>query len=55
MNVPLQSVCPGVQIQHGQLPTSTLVVGIVLRTLTSRAGPAAPGPSECGSLQALGA
>jgi triacylglycerol lipase len=55
VNVPLQSVCPGVQIQHGQLPTSPLVVGIVLRTLSSRAGPALPGPSQCRSLQALGA
>jgi hypothetical protein len=44
-----------VQIQHGQLPTSPLVVGIVLRTLSSRAGPAMPGPSQCRSLQALGA
>ena len=31
-DVPLQSVCPGVSIGHGQLPTDPLVVGIVLRT-----------------------
>ena len=35
MNVPLQSVCPGADIQHSQLPTAPLVVGIVLRTLAS--------------------
>ena len=35
VNVPLQSVCPGVSIQHGQLPTDPLVVGIVLRSLSS--------------------
>ena len=33
VNVPLQSVCPGVDIQHSQLPTAPLVVGLVLRTL----------------------
>ena len=37
MNVPLQSICPGVSIGHGQLPTAPLVVGIVLRTLGSAA------------------
>jgi triacylglycerol lipase len=53
VNVPLQSVCPGSVIQHGQLPTNPLVVGIVLRAL----GPApltAPGVSDCSSLRALG-
>jgi len=54
VNVPLQSVCPGVTIQHGQLPTAPLVVGIVLRELR---GPAlaAPRRSQCRSLLALGA
>jgi triacylglycerol lipase len=53
VNVPLQSICPGVSIQHGQLPTDPLVVGIVLHTLRSTVlGP--PRPSDCRSLQALG-
>jgi pimeloyl-ACP methyl ester carboxylesterase len=53
VNVPLQSVCPGVSIGHGQLPTAPLVVGIVLRTLRS-AALSPPRASECRSLQALG-
>lgn len=53
VNVPLQSVCPGVNVQHGQLPTAPLVVGIVLRTLAS-GHVAAPAPSACTDLQALG-
>jgi hypothetical protein len=32
VNVALQSICPGVSIGHGQLPTAPLVVGIVLCT-----------------------
>jgi triacylglycerol lipase len=53
MNVPLQSICPDAIIQHGQLPSDPLVVGIVLRAL----GPApltAPRASQCESLRALG-
>ena len=53
INVPLQSVCPGVNIQHGQLPTAPLVVGIVLRELRG-ATVAAPAASQCQSLVALG-
>jgi hypothetical protein len=53
VNVPLQSVCPGVSIEHGQLPTAPLVVGIVLRALRSTAL-APPRPADCHSLQALG-
>ena len=53
VNVPLQSVCPGVRIQHGQLPTAPLVVGIVLRELRS-VTVTAPAASQCRSLQALG-
>ncbi|MBV9094831.1 MAG: hypothetical protein JO132_13300 [Streptosporangiaceae bacterium] len=54
VNVPLQTVCPGVTIGHGQLPTAPLVVGIVLRTLHS-ASITAPSASQCRSLVALGA
>ena len=53
VNVPLQSVCPGISVSHGQLPISALVTGIVLRAL----GPAplaSPGASQCQTLQRLG-
>lgn len=54
VNVPLQSVCPRVVIQHTQLPTAPLVVGIVLRALaTGRLS--APAPGDCPSLLRLGA
>ncbi len=53
VNVPLQSVCPGVDIQHSQLPTAPLVVGLVLRVLAGT-GVTAPGPGSCASLQSLG-
>jgi pimeloyl-ACP methyl ester carboxylesterase len=52
-NVPLQSVCPQAVISHGQLPTSPLVDGIVLRTLAA-GHIAAPSPSDCAALQSLG-
>jgi triacylglycerol lipase len=54
VNVPLQSVCPGVNIQHGQLPSSPLVIGIVLRALADRSI-TAPAPADCAALQSLGA
>ena len=53
VNVALQAICPGADIQHGQLPTGPLVTGIVLRAL----GPApltAPRATQCQSLQNLG-
>jgi triacylglycerol lipase len=53
VNVPLQSVCPGVDIQHSQLPTAPLVVGIVLRTLAS-GQVTAPAPGNCAAMRALG-
>jgi triacylglycerol lipase len=53
VNVPLQSVCPGVTIQHSQLPTAPLVVGLVLRTLSANRV-TAPGPSDCAALESLG-
>jgi triacylglycerol lipase len=53
VNVPLQSVCPGTDIQHGQLPTAPIVVGLVLRALAG-AGVTAPAPGSCASLIALG-
>jgi triacylglycerol lipase len=53
VNVPLQSVCPGAEIQHSQLPTAPLVVGLVLRALAGH-GVTAPAPGGCASLEALG-
>jgi triacylglycerol lipase len=53
VNVPLQSICPGVSIQHGQLPSNPLVIGIVLRTLAT-VTPTAPPPSACATLQSQG-
>ena len=53
VNVPLQSVCPGVTIQHSQLPTAPLVVGLVLRTL-SAGRVTAPAASDCAALESLG-
>jgi triacylglycerol lipase len=53
LNIPLQSVCPGAIIEHGQLPSDPLVVGIVLRAL----GPAPLSPphaADCTSLRVLG-
>ena len=53
VNVPLQFVCPGADIQHGQLPTAPLVVGIVLRALAAN-HVTAPGPADCAALAAIG-
>jgi pimeloyl-ACP methyl ester carboxylesterase len=53
VNVPLQSVCPRADIQHSQLPTAPLVVGLVLRALASN-HVTAPPPDDCAALQSLG-
>ena len=46
INVPIQSVCPGEQITHSQLPTNPVVMRIVLRAIG--AGPiAAPASADC--------
>jgi len=46
LNVPVQSVCPGQVISHEQLPTSPVVVTMVLRALTA-APLRAPSASVC--------
>ncbi len=46
INVPLQSLCPGVSIQHGQLPSNPLVIDIVLRAIAG-AHLSAPSESVC--------
>jgi triacylglycerol lipase len=53
VNVPLQSLCPGVDIQHSQLPTAPLVVGVVLRELAGDRV-TAPAPGDCAAFQSLG-
>jgi pimeloyl-ACP methyl ester carboxylesterase len=53
VNVPLQSVCPGVDIQHSQLPSAPLVVGLVLRELAGERV-TAPAAGQCAALQSLG-
>jgi len=53
VNVPLQSVCPGVDIQHSQLPTAPLVVGLILRALAANRV-AAPAPGDCAALESAG-
>ncbi len=48
VNVPLQRLCPGVEIAHSQLPTDPLVTRLVLRALGT--GPlVAPGSADCAS------
>ncbi|HEX3649097.1 MAG TPA: alpha/beta fold hydrolase [Pseudonocardiaceae bacterium] len=53
VNVPLQDICPSVQVSHSQLPGTPLVDGIVLAALN---GPrvAAPTPDKCAALTAAG-
>lgn len=53
VDVVLQDICPGVAINHGQLPTAPLVRGLVLRALG--AGPIPrPDKSDCVALQREG-
>jgi pimeloyl-ACP methyl ester carboxylesterase len=52
VNVPVQSVCPDVRVDHGGLPNDPVVTGIVLRALTP--APLSP-PTDCGTLRATGA
>jgi triacylglycerol lipase len=53
VNVPLQSVCAGIGISHGQLPFSPLVTGIVLNALREPRL-AIPASAQCRSLLTLG-
>jgi triacylglycerol lipase len=52
VSLSVQSVCPGEQVAHGQLPTDPVVVGIVLRALGT--GPiASADAASCTALRAL--
>lgn len=53
VNVPVQTVCPGLVVQHGQLPVDPLVIGIVLRALGSGAL-TVPGRADCAALEEFG-
>jgi triacylglycerol esterase/lipase EstA (alpha/beta hydrolase family) len=46
LDVSVQSVCPGRQVTHGQLPTDPAVIAMVLGELR-RTPPAAPSASVC--------
>jgi len=53
VNVPLQSVCPDLEVTHEELPSDSLVIGIVLRALGP--GPlTAPPRADCDRLQTVG-
>jgi triacylglycerol lipase len=52
-SIRLQSVCDGILINHGQLPTAGLAIGLVLRTLGTRPLPV-PVPGDCSRLQSEG-
>jgi len=54
VNVAVQDVCGDARVQHGQLPSDPMVVGLVLRALGT--GPiTAPGPADCAPLRDAGA
>ena len=47
VQVPLQEVCPGALVDHGQLPRAPLVQAVVLQALSPQPL-TAPGPDVCG-------
>ncbi|HEY2195179.1 MAG TPA: alpha/beta hydrolase [Actinomycetospora sp.] len=52
-SIRLQSVCGGILINHGQLPTAGLTDGLALRALGTKPLPV-PVPGDCSKLQAEG-
>jgi triacylglycerol lipase len=52
-SIRLQSVCDGILISHGQIPTAGLSMGLVLRALGTRPLPV-PVPGDCSRLQSEG-
>jgi triacylglycerol lipase len=52
-SIRLQSVCDGILINHGQIPTAGLTDGLVLRALGTKPLPV-PVPGDCSKLQAEG-
>jgi triacylglycerol esterase/lipase EstA (alpha/beta hydrolase family) len=53
LNVPVQQICPGVQVSHSELPSNPLVAGIVLAALNNPRM-SAPLPAQCQTLTADG-
>jgi triacylglycerol lipase len=53
VNVPVQTICPGVQVSHSDLPSNPLVTGIVLAALNNPVL-SAPAPTQCQALTAVG-
>ena len=53
VNVPVQTICPGVQVSHSELPSNPLVTGIVLAALNNPVL-SAPAPTQCQALTAVG-
>jgi pimeloyl-ACP methyl ester carboxylesterase len=54
VNVVVQDVCADAVVQHGQLPSDPMVVGLLVRALGT--GPVTqPGPVDCAPLRQLGA
>ncbi len=51
LDIVLQDVCPGIDVSHGDLPTTPLVLGIVLQELGTDAPSA---PRDCRALTAAG-
>ncbi len=51
VNVDLQAVCADARVDHGQLPTDPLVVGVVRLALSVEPLRSAPGPQECAALR----
>ncbi|WP_091155418.1 lipase family alpha/beta hydrolase [Geodermatophilus africanus] len=49
LELPVQSVCPGARVGHGELPRDPLVQAMVLEQLGA-AAPAALGPDDCARL-----
>jgi triacylglycerol esterase/lipase EstA (alpha/beta hydrolase family) len=54
VNVELQSVCPDETVQHGQLPTDPLVVGLVLQALDGPQPITTPTAGDCTQLRTEG-
>ncbi len=52
-SIRLQSVCDDIPINHGQLPTAGLTMGLVLRALGTKPLPV-PVPGDCSKLQSEG-
>jgi hypothetical protein len=46
LNIPVQSVCAGAQVGHGDLPRAPFVQELVLAELGA-GEPVAPGPADC--------